>query len=96
MDIGFDSATTVFSTDQSGTFEEDFEGTSPSLDKYILLWKAQKTAAARLFSVQVITSAMQSIRLEGCSVQNIGQISTGGKASTAQTVVLNVQKIIYN
>lgn len=96
MDVGFDTVTTAFSTDQSGTFEQDFAATSPSLDKYIALWKAQKTAGARLFNGQVITSAAQSIRLEGCSISSIGQISTGGKTPSAQTVVLNVQKIIYN
>lgn len=96
MDVGFDTVTTAFSTDQSGTFEQDFSATSPSLDKYISLWKAQKTAGARLFSGQVITSAAQSIRLEGCSISSIGQIATGGKTPSAQTVVLNVQKIIYN
>lgn len=96
LDVGFDSATTVFSTDKSGTFEQDFAATSPSLDKYINLWKAQKTAGARLFSGQVITSAMQSIRLEGCSISSIGQISTGGKTASAQTVVFNVEEIIYN
>lgn len=96
LDVGFDTATTVFSTDQSGTFEQDFAHTSPSLDKYIRLWKAQKTAAARKFSGQVITSANQSIRLEGCSISSIGQISTGGKTASAQTVVMNVEKIIYN
>lgn len=96
MDTGFDGSTTVFSTDQSGTFEQDFKGTSRSLDKYIRIWKAQKTAAARLFGCQVITSANQSVRLEGCSVSSIGTIATGGKAASAQTVVMNVQKIIYN
>lgn len=96
MEVGFDGPTTVFSTDQSGTFEQDFKATSPSLDKYTTLWLAQKTYGARLISIQVITSANQSIRLEGCSIQNIGQISTGGKAASAQTVVFNVQKIIPN
>lgn len=96
MEVGFDGATTVFSTDQSGTFEQDFKGTSPSLDKYTRLWLAQKTAAARLFSIQVITSANQSVRLEGCSISNIGAINTGGKTASAQTVTYNVQKIIPN
>lgn len=96
METGFDSTITAFSTDNSGTFEQDFKGTSPSLDKYARLWKAQKTAAATLFNAQVITSANQSIRLEGCSVQNMGTVATGGKAASAQTVVLNVQKIIFN
>lgn len=96
MDVGFDGAVTQFSTDQSGTFEQDFQQTSPSLDKYTNLWRAQKTAAARLFNCQIITAANQSIRLEGCSISSIGQISTGGKTATAQTVVYNVQKIIYN
>lgn len=96
METGFDSTITAFSTDESGTFEQDFKGTSPSLDKYIRLWKAQKTAAATLFNAQVITSANQSIRLEGCSVADLGAVNTGGKAASAQTVVLNVQKIIFN
>lgn len=96
METGFDGSVTTFSTDNSGTFEQDFKGTSPSLDKYIRVWKAQKTAAARLFGVQIITSANQSVRLQGCSISSIGTIATGGKAASAQTVVMNVQKIIYN
>lgn len=96
MDVGFDNAVTQFSTDQSGTFEQDFQQTSPSLDKYTNLWNAQKTAAARLFNIQIITAANQSIRLEGCSISSIGTTATGGKAVTAQTVVFNVQKIIDN
>lgn len=96
MEVGFDGAITVFSTDSSGTFEQDFKGTSPSLDKYIRIWKSQKTAAARLFGIQIITSANQSVRLEGCSISNIGTIATGGKAASAQTVVFNVQKVIPN
>lgn len=96
LDVGFDNAVTLFSTDESGTFEQDFQHTSASLDKYERLWKAQKTAAARLFSIQVITSANQSIRLENCSISDIGGISTGGKTASAQTVVFNVEKIIRN
>lgn len=96
METGFDGTTTVFSTDQSGTFEQDFKQTSASLDKYQRLYKAQKTAAARLFNCQVMTSAAQTVRLEGCSIMNIGATNTGGKAASAQTVVMNVQKIIYN
>lgn len=96
METGFDGTTTVFSTDQSGTFEQDFRATSPSLTKYEKLWQRQKTASAKLFNCQVITSAYQSIRLEGCSISSIGAINTGGKTASAQTVVLNFQKIIYN
>lgn len=96
LEVGFDGAITAFSTDETGTFEQDFKGTSPSLDKYISLWKAQKTAAASLFECQVITTANQSIRLEGCSISDIGAVATGGKTASAQTVVMNVQKIIFN
>lgn len=96
LDVGFDRATTLFSTDESGTFEQDFKHASSSLDKYETLWKAQKTYAARLFNIQVITAANQSIRLEGCSISDIGAISTGGKTESAQTVVFNVEKIIRN
>ncbi|MNO09258.1 hypothetical protein D3C81_2323070 [compost metagenome] len=66
------------------------------MDKYTNLWRAQKTSAARLFNCQVLTAASQSIRLEGCSISSIGAINTGGKTPSAQTVVMNVQKIIYN
>lgn len=96
MDVGFDGAVTQISTESSGTFEQDFQQTSASLDKYINLWKAQKTAAGRLINHQVITAANQSIRLEGVSISSIGQIGTGGKTPVGQTVVFNVEKIIYN
>lgn len=96
METGFNGTVTTLSTDQSGTFEQDFKQTSPSIDKYNRLWKAQKTAAGSLFSFQIITSARESIRLEGVSVQNIGQTATGGKTASAKTIVYNVQKIIYN
>jgi len=95
MDVGFDGAVTQFSTDQSGTFEQDFQQTSESLDKYTDLWRAQKTSAARLFNIQIITAANQAIRLEGCSISELGAVNTGGKTPSAQTVVFNVQKIIY-
>lgn len=96
METGFDSTITAFSTDQSGTFEQDFKQTSPSIDKYTRIWKSQKTAAASLFNIQIITAANQSIRLEGCSVSSLGTTGTGGKTASAQTIVYNVQKIIYN
>lgn len=96
METGFDGTVTTLSTDRSGTFEQDFKQTSSSIDKYTRLWNAQKTYAGSLFNVQVITSANQSIRLEGCSVSNLGTTGTGGKTASAQTIVLNVQKIIYN
>lgn len=96
LDVSFDRAVTMFSTDESGTFEQDFQQTSPSLDKYERLWKAQKTAAARLFSIQVITAANQSVRLEGVSISDIGAINSGGKTPSGQTVVYNVEKIIRN
>jgi len=96
METGFDSTITTLSTDQSGTFEQDFKQTSPSIDKYTRLWQAQKTYVGGLFNVQVITSANASYRLEGCSVQSLGTTGTGGKTASAQTIVLNVQKIIPN
>lgn len=96
MEVGFDGATTMFSTDQSGTVEIDFKQTSPSLDFLGSLNKAQKTAAATLFNGQVITSARASIRLEGVSISSMGTTGTGGKTASAQTVVFNVQKIIDN
>lgn len=96
MEVGFDGAVTTLSTDRSGTFEQDFKQTSPSIDKYTRLWEAQKTAAGSLFNVQIITSANASYRLEGCSVMDLGTTGTGGKTASPQTIVLNVQKIIPN
>jgi hypothetical protein len=95
MEVGLDGSTTTFSTDQSGTFEVDFKQNSVSLDKYQGIWKRQKTAQASLGNIQIFTSAAEPIRLEGCSISNIGQKGTGGKTASAQTVVFNVQKIIY-
>lgn len=96
MEVGFDSATTTFSTDQSGTFELDFKQNSASLDALGQRSKAQKSALARLMNGQVVTSAMASIRLEGLSISSMGSTGTGGKTASAQTVVFNVQKIIDN
>jgi hypothetical protein len=96
MEVGFDSATTTFSTDQSGTFELDFKQNSASLDALSIRSKAQKSALARLMNGQVVTSALASIRLEGVSISSMGTTGTGGKAASAQTVVFNVQKIIDN
>lgn len=95
MEVGLDGATTTFSTDMSGTLELDFKQNSISLDKYQAIWKRQKTAQARLINHQIFTSAAEPIRLEGVSISNIGQKGTGGKTASAQTVVFNVQKIIY-
>lgn len=96
MEVGLDGATTLFSTDDSGTVEIDFKQTSASLDALGALYKAQKTAQAILFSGQIITSARASIRLEGVSIASMGTTATGGKTASAQTVVFNVQKIIDN
>lgn len=94
LEVGFDSAVTTFSTNQSGTCELDFKPTSLTLDYVNRLYKAQKTAAARLFNCQVLTSAAEPIRLEGCSISSTGTKGTGGNTASARTVVLNVQKII--
>ena len=96
MEVGLDSATTTFSTDQSGTLELDLKQTSLSLDQFGQLNKAQKTALARLVNGQIITGALASIRLEGMSISSMGNTGTGGKTASAQTVVFNVQKIIDN
>jgi hypothetical protein len=93
IEVGFDRAVTTFSTDQSGTLELDFKGTSLTLEKINKLWKAQKTAAARKFSVQIVTSAAEPIRCEGCSISSPGGIATGGKTASARTVTINVEKI---
>lgn len=96
MEVGFDSATTTFSTDQSGTFEIDFKQNSASLDALGQRYRAQKSALARLMNGQVVTSALASIRLEGLSISSMGTTGTGAKTASAQTVVFNVQKIIDN
>lgn len=96
MEVGIDSATTTFSTDQSGTFELDFKQNSASLDVLIRINRAQKGQQARLLSGQIVTSARASIRLEGVSISSMGTTGTGGKTASAQTVTFNVQKIIDN
>lgn len=93
LEVGLDGATTTFSSDKSGTAEIDLKGTSLSLEVINRLWKAQKTATARKFNCQVVTSAAEPIRLKGCSVASIGAINTGGKTASARTVVLNVEEI---
>ena len=96
MEVGFDSATTTFSTDQSGTFEIDFKQNSLSLDVLNLIYRAQKTAAARLLNGQVVSSAFATTRLDGVSINSMGTTGTGGKTASAQTVTFNVQKILDN
>lgn len=96
LEVGLDKATTTFSTDQSGTLELDFVQTSPSLDKYQGIWKRQKTALASLGNFQIFTGAGEPVRLEGASISSIGQKGTGGKTASAQTVVFNVEKIIFS
>ena len=94
LEVGMDNAVTTFSTDMSGTLELDLKGTSLTLDRINLMWLAQKTAAARLFNVQIVTSALEPIRCEGCSISSPGAIATGGRSASARTVVLNVQRIL--
>lgn len=93
IETGLDRSVTTFSSDRSGTAEFDLKGTSLSLEVINRLWKAQKTATARKFNCQILTSAAEPIRLEGCSLSSIGSISTGGKTASARTIVLNVEKI---
>lgn len=93
IERGLDGATTTFSTDQAGTLELDLKGTSPTLDILRELWRAQKTANAREFDAQVVTSANEMIRCEGCSVASMGNTATGGRTASARTVVINVRRI---
>lgn len=93
VEVGLDKATTTFSTDQSGTIELDLKGTSATLEQVNLLWKAQKTAAADLFSIQLYTSAAEPIRAEGCSIASPGNVATGGKTASPRTVTINCEKI---
>lgn len=94
LETGFDVTITTFSSNQSGTAEFDFKPTSLTLDYVNLLYNSQKTARARLFNVQILSSAGEPIRLEGCSISSPGTLGTGGNTASARTVVLNVQKII--
>jgi hypothetical protein len=86
-------AVTTFSNDESGTLELDLLGTSPTLNQINALWRAQKGYGARLFDCQVLTSANEPIRLEGCSIADVGAIATGGTSAAPRTVVVNVQRI---
>lgn len=86
-------AVTTFSNDESGTLELDLLGTSPTLDRIYSLWRAQKGYGARLFDCQVLTSANEPVRLEGCSVADVGAIATGGNTAAPRTVVINVQRV---
>jgi hypothetical protein len=43
--------------------------------------------------VQIVTSAAEPIRCEGCSISSPGGIATGGKTASARTVTINVEKI---
>lgn len=94
LEVGFDSTKTLLTTNASGTAEFDFKPTSPSLDYINNLARLQRTALGRLFNVQILTSAAEPIRLEGCSISSPGTISSGGTAASARTVVLNVERII--
>ena len=94
VDRGFDGATTTFSTDRTGTLEIDLKGTSPTLDLINDLWSAQKTANAREFSCQIMTTAAEPIYLDGCSIASPGNIATGGRQASARTVVINVRTIV--
>lgn len=94
LEVGFDGARTLLTTNDTGTAEFDFKPTSPSLDYLNRLQALQKTAAGRLFNVQLTTSALEPIRLEGCSIASMGTSATGARTLSARTVTLNVQKII--
>lgn len=85
---------TTFSNDVTGVLELDLIGTSPTLDKINALWRAQKGFGARLFDCQILTTAAEPIRLEGCSISDVGTIATGGSSATPRTVVINVQRVI--
>lgn len=93
LERGFDVATTTFAVDRSGTAEFDLKGTSLTLDQINALWAAQQSGAARLIDIQVMTSAREPIRLEGCSISSPGAIATGGRTSSPRTVIFNVQRI---
>lgn len=84
---------TTFSNDETGTLELDFVGTSPTLDKINAMFRAQKGYGARLFNIQVLTTAAEPVRLEGCSIADVGVIATGGSSATPRTVVINAQRI---
>lgn len=85
---------TSFSTDKSGTHEVDYKPGSPTLKKLVHLHKAQKTPLARTFDIEIITGVAAVVTLKGCSIMNIGQLTTAGKVMQVRTVVFNVEKII--
>lgn len=93
IERGIDGATTTFSTDKSGTVELDLKGVSITLDQINFLAMAQRTGFAREFSMQIVTSALEPIRCEGCSIAHAGDTSTGGRSSSPRTVTINVRKI---
>lgn len=93
VDVGLDVAVTTFTTDRSGEFEMDLMPTSAFLDTVNRLWSAQETAAARLLNVSVLTSANETVRLEGVSIASPGDMSTGGKTATPRTVKCKVQRV---
>ncbi|MPW31957.1 hypothetical protein F9L16_23670 [Agarivorans sp. B2Z047] len=86
-------STTSFSTDQSGQLEVDYKPGSASLIQLKTLWRNQKTFRAKTFSIQLVTGVGEPVSLQGCSIQSIGQSTTGGKVQQVKTVIFNIEKI---
>lgn len=87
-------SSTSFSTDNSGTLEIDFKAGSPTLIILKKKHRDQKTFRARTFDNQLVTGVGEPVSLKGCSIKDIGQITTAGKVMQGRTVVFNVEKII--
>lgn len=93
VDAGFDSATTTLARNPTGTVELDFKGTSATLATINSLWEAQQNGFGRLIDLQIVTSATEMVRCEGCAIQSPGNIATGGNTASARTVILTSQRI---
>lgn len=95
MDVGLDKATTLFSTNKSGTLEVDLKPTSPALDFINALFANQLNGAGRLLAGEVVTSASENYGLSGVSIVNPGTGASGARTFSGRTVVFNVEEIDY-
>jgi len=92
---GLGGALTSLSTDRTGSLELDLFPHSRTIGYLNMMRNAQGQGNGRLFDCTVTTGVGEVVRLNRCSMENVGTLSTGGKEGKARTYRILVEEILW-
>ncbi len=90
---GDTEGSTSYSADRTGTISITYKNTSESLEALELLDIAQSLGQAIPFVIFIQTGNGKPVLCKGCSIQNLGDKTTGGPVHGQRTVVFNSTRI---